>query len=171
MKSLSRNQHGYSMAEMLITAALFGGVMIGLAQTITPIREFIESYHVRRKATTESRVTIETVMRLLRTGKPETVEIDSPEAPNSRVRFTGNNGSTYEIYLSNQSVYLKQDGKQPKRMAANVTSFMITMDFRDPSLLSVNLRLDAPYGRNHSRADESLTILLANQVVRVGSSL
>lgn len=167
---------GMTVMEMLLVVFILGFLMLGLAHYKEKIIIFAKRFEVRRQMTTDARNTLETIVRLLRVANPNTVLIDTPPAagapPNSRIQFRNTSNVAQEIYWSDDpygTVFFRTAAGTPRKLGDSVTSLIFTADFRDLSLITVSLRMDASYDAS-GREDQQTTLALANQTVRLGET-
>jgi type II secretory pathway pseudopilin PulG len=174
-----QNRRGITLVEIVITAAIGAFILSLIAVIFTKQTTFLSKHRVRQNVMRDSRVCMDTILQLLRSGKAKTLVISTPASativPYSRVDFVLNaplsSGTTsYAIYLENGTVFALEyhptSPRSPTPLATNVTGLNFTSDSKDPALISVSLRMDARQD-NSPDPNRTTSITLDNQLVRM----
>ncbi|OGR89099.1 MAG: hypothetical protein A2992_01240 [Elusimicrobia bacterium RIFCSPLOWO2_01_FULL_59_12] len=181
MKSLM-NRRGLTLVEMLLTAAIVAVVAAAFALMLPSNITFLQRTRVRQQVLVQSRQCMEAIQQAMRNGMARTLVISTPNAtpivPNSRVDFAfksplASGATSYAIYVAEKTVYAQEFApgvtRAPKALASNVTGLMFTGDYRDPSNVSVTLRIDAPWDSTNMPGRVS-SLIIPNQLVRMAEA-
>ncbi len=180
---LKHNRQGVTLFEMLITAVLVGPILVGVALMMKGNFTFFKRTGVRQDVLSQSRTAIDTILRMLRQARPNTLVISTPAAaemiPNSRVDFIlqtvlPSGATAYALYLENGTVFSREfvppGGPQPPRaLASHVTGLLFTGSSLDPSIVSVSLQMEVPWDATNDPTHVT-KINIPNQVVHLTGS-
>jgi Tfp pilus assembly protein PilW len=173
MKSRSTSS-GFTLIEFLITVGLMGLVIFTVSKFTPFVLQYFHQSQAKTTLNDEARVTLDTIIRLLRNGLASSVVIDTPTAaspPNSRIAFRTTDGAAQVIeWVAPKQVEVRRTpaggAETTSVIGRNVTGLLFTMDYRDPSIIQVTLRLDVAYDQS-SRKDRVFSVVLPSQQVRM----
>ncbi len=175
---MSLNKRGFTLPELMIVGFIGGLLALAFANFFSKAGPAIKRTQVRQEVTMGGRKLMATILQTLRGAKPRSVVIRTfagSTCPNSQIDFQLHaalpSGITaYQIYLDNGTVYMRESrgGTHliPKPIGSHVTFLNFTGDYRDPTTLSVSLRIDAPYDSSNNPTHVTSMSLL-NQTVRL----
>jgi prepilin-type N-terminal cleavage/methylation domain-containing protein len=168
-----KNKSGFTLVEFLIAVAMLAGVFLVVAAFIKPVSQYFLQSRARSELNSDARTTLDTITRSLRSGRAGSVSIQTETGapPNSRIDFETNDGASVTVrWISPNQVEFSRQPRGGTRttsvIARNVTGLLFTVDYRDPSVVGVTLRLDRPYDAS-GRADRLYSIVLPTQEVRL----
>jgi hypothetical protein len=174
-----KNRQGVTLVEIMLVAFILGLVTLVFVKLLSKTQPLLRRTQIRQQVVTGGRTTIDTLLQTLRGGKARTLRISTPggatTSPNSRIDFELNtplpSGTTaYAIYLDKGMVYLQEyrlSGLSgPKPLASHVTMLSFTADYRDPTLVSVNLQINASYDGT-SDPGHVTSLVLSNQIAHL----
>jgi prepilin-type N-terminal cleavage/methylation domain-containing protein len=172
---------GFTLIEIMLAVALISVVALVGIQLLSPMVAYFKRSPARAKANLESRQCMETVERMLASGKAGTLVIQTPPTtpavPSSQAQFQSVDGSSYTITWSTAPMNTVHILRTPPGngatidtiLATNVTTLSFSIDYRDPAMIYVTFQMTAPL--DSSGAPGSImTILLANQAVHMIAS-
>jgi hypothetical protein len=177
MKILN-TERGLTVLETLIVALMATVLLMACLTFFRKNFTFYGKFQTRAQTMFQSRICMETILHRLRTGKARSLVISTSGAttsPNSQVVFDLQtplpSGATfYTIYLASGTVYAQEGAQQPpKALASNVTALMFTGNANDPAILSVSLRIDAPFDSSNDPTHVS-TLIMPDQMVHLAES-
>ena len=173
-----KNRRGHTLVEMIIAVTIMAAIIAGIVLLLGKNISLVKRSSVRQQIMLESRICMETILRALSNGKAGTLRIStpaiSPAIPNSIIQFDAQTPSGalihHIIWLTggtDAGTVLWREGAQANRvLAKNVTALMFTGDSRDPALVGVTLRIDAPWDASGDPSHVS-TLILPNQVAQM----
>jgi prepilin-type N-terminal cleavage/methylation domain-containing protein len=175
------NKKGLSLMEMMVVVALFAVVAITLHRLISPVTTYFQHGYVRQKATNEARACLNTIGLAMRGGIATSVRITTPTGAVawSSIRFElpaptplASGTTAYTFALTNGNVQMTEYAvvnlnpvvRGPTILASNVTKLTFaSVDIRDPSLVIVSLRIDAPLDKSN-RIDRVSTVEMEQEI-------
>jgi prepilin-type N-terminal cleavage/methylation domain-containing protein len=143
VKRTRLNERGFSLAEMLITVAIVGMVLLVVPRLIINTVRFISLYQAKTAIQRDARAALNNINRLLRQAQSSSVVIDqvSNQAPHSRISFTHISGQGYQFYQSGTKLY-----------SVGISTAMLTDNLRfitfsyprtdDPTIISVAITME-----------------------------
>jgi prepilin-type N-terminal cleavage/methylation domain-containing protein len=156
---------GFTLLEVLIGVFIMTVVLVAAVPVVQKVQEFLLRGRTRIELMSQSRTSMDTILSMLRQGRGNTVQIDSPQGapPYSRIRFrlAGSN-RLCQIEWQNSQVVLSIDNVRSKTLAENVRFLSFTGTTADPGTLNVSLEL---FRRINNTYDE--TVLVDNHTVRM----
>ena len=190
MKTL--NCRGVTLTELLVVAAILSVFAVGFTRIFSKSIANMQRIRVRQKVMVDSRTCMDAITQIMHNGKANSLVISTspadpwpypmadgtkiPIIPNSRVDFNlqsplSSGTTAYAIFVAGHVAYAQEykppNGIQaPRVLATNVTSLMFTGSAKDPAIVNVSLRVDAPWDNSHDPTHVS-TIILPNQVVHM----
>jgi prepilin-type N-terminal cleavage/methylation domain-containing protein len=176
-----KHRDGFTIIEMLLTAALLGLVVLVVAQLGFPLFKFIQRSQSRQEAQAQARICLETVERAMSNGRASTVTIsNSPSTPpmqSGQVQFQAVDGSSYTITWSTappNSVHLQHTPLGSSLttdtvLATSVTEFSFGWNPGDPSIINVNFVMSVPLDSSGS-PDSVMTLMLPPQTIQMNGS-
>jgi prepilin-type N-terminal cleavage/methylation domain-containing protein len=173
-------RRGFSLIELMFSVAILGLVFLAASHMNAPVLSFFQNSQSRQKANSEARACLYMISTAMKGGLANSVHISTPVTvpvvPNSRIDFflaapLASGTTAYAFYLANRAVLVQEypggAGVQlGKQLATNVSGLMFTGDYRDPSIVYVSLRIDAPLDSS-GRADRVTTIQVADQEIHM----
>jgi prepilin-type N-terminal cleavage/methylation domain-containing protein len=180
MMHTGMNNQGMTLTELMIVAAMSALVILALAKIGGQITGFFRHTRVRQQVQSQARDTMSLIQQTLQKAKPATIVIDTPNTlpvvPNSRIQFELQNpmpsgATTFSFYLSDNVLYAKEGLQSTRVVANNVTGLMFSGDSRDPYLIKVSLRIEAPWDPAHDDAAHVSSIILPEQAVHIQGGL
>jgi len=163
---------GLTMTELVISSLLVGIVALFIATNLKWMPALFQQITTRGQINSDARTCSDTIVRLLKSARPETVVIDTPVAgpPGHHISFTSTSNKSYVISWRADpfnTVALQEGNLTPRQLAANVAGLSFTQDFRDPALITMSLLMEATLIQNGKRLYISATPV--NQTIRVGT--
>ena len=174
-----RRSSGMTILETTFVAAIAAIIILALVRFVSRTMPVFRRLSVRQQVLLDSRTCIDSIVQMLNAGTAKSLAISTPSGtavvPNSRVDFALEtpltSGTTaYAIYLDNNTVY-RQDfalngPREPRPLATHVSGLMFTGDSRDPAIVTVTLRMDAPWDASGDPTHVT-TLLVPNQVAHL----
>jgi prepilin-type N-terminal cleavage/methylation domain-containing protein len=177
------NRNGFTLIEVLISFAILGIVFATAFRLAAPLSDFFRYGLARQKANSEARACMNTIGTAMRPGIGASLRYSSPNSSSatswSRIDFNlaaplASGTTSYAIYLTTNGTVQMQEfyvsgghgyQRPPQTLASYVTVLTFApLDIRDPSIVEVSLRIDAPL----SSSDPSrVTTVMLNQEVHM----
>ncbi len=139
-----RHPGGYSLTELSVAMV----ILVLLILTVTPlmvhVTRFFRLNTARLEIQRDARNAMESMNRLIRQAVATSVTIDqvTGQPPRSRITFTGINGTTYQVYQQNRSLFLS-DGS-PHELSKHLRFIAFSYPRSDnPNVLSMALTMEA----------------------------
>ena len=179
---MKRNKRGMTMIELLLVMAIFTVVVYAFIEFFSKTAPIVKRTQVRQEVTLGGRTSMDSILQCLRGGKARTLQISTPggatASPNAKIDFDLQtplpSGTTaYTIFLANRTVFLQEHSTTianpvPKVLAKNVSMLSFTADYRDPTIVSVSMRIDAAWdAKQQIDTTRISSLLLLNQVVHL----
>lgn len=171
-----KSEAGMSLIELILVAAMAGVIFTSLTILMTKSITFFKRMTVRQTTMQESRTCMERIEQALRNGKASSLTISTPAGgpPNSRVDFVldrplASGTTSYAFYLSNGKVMSTEysaSGTRTQVLANNATGLHFTGDSFDTAMVTVSIRIDAPWDSTGDPNRVS-TLILPNRAVRM----
>lgn len=165
-----RIRQGFTLVEMLFVIAIAATVLFVAVRYMKPTIQFIQKFSLRRQMTTEARQSMDTMINLLRSGVPGTIQTQAfggltTAPPNSMITFRGRGNRNYQIYWNEPyRIYFVDGTAAPKLLAENVAQLTFSWDNTDPGVVTISLRMEGVIGR------ERISFDVPNQMVRLGTA-
>jgi len=166
-------QHGFSLLEVLLTTVILAIIGIAINQGLRqPIAHFLQ-LRMMSQASTESQHCMATITHVLRNGKASSVIVNNA-VPFSTIDFDLTNplanGDTH-CFISVQNGIVQMltiPSGAIQKLASNVTSLSFGYDPNDMGLITVALRIDAPWDSSGD-PDHVVTVAPNSELVRMVS--
>ena len=164
---------------MLLVILIISVLSAVAYKLLLPIPEFFRRFQAKQEMASESRACLDTIIQALRRGDPSSIRISTSLSanapPNSQIDFTLTSAlpsgtSAYSFYWDNNQAHYTEyrpAGASDHLLAHNVTGLMFTGDPRDPTVIGITLRIDAPYAVT---AGSTYTFFVPKQIVRMGGT-
>ncbi len=175
-------EKGYTLIEIILTAAIVGIVILAISQLIFPLIKYFQQSRARQQTNSEARVCLETIARVLSNAMASSMVISTPvttpAAPQaSEAQFQSVDGSTCTVIWSTSPMNTVHLLRTPPGgtvaidtvLASHVTGFSFAWATNDPSLVNVTLQMTVPLDASGS-PNSTFSILLPPMTTRLRGS-
>lgn len=169
--TIPRGRRGHTLAEMMVTVAVIGILMLVGPALLRGIQNFFLMTTARNDIQRDARSALDAINRFLRQAKASTVQVDSPanQGPYSRITFNLVDGRVVQFYQSgNQLVQSVKSGSSTSTITLTSNLAYIAFTYPrsdDPSIISVAITM----GRN-IQLGKTKVLELTIQKVRIMNS-
>lgn len=171
------NRKGISLIEIMFSIAILGVVFSLGYRLMGPTTNFFRYGLARQKTNSEARACMNTIGTAMRGGLANSVRLStpntSPAVPWSSINFAlaaplASGTTAYAFTLVNHTVQMQEFSSsgvvRNAQLATNVSKLMfVPLDIRDPSIMMVSLRIDAPL-ENSGQTSRITTVELNQEI-------
>jgi hypothetical protein len=174
-----RNSKGYTLVEMVLTAAVSGAVILGLVRFSATAGNYLNRSYVRHQVNIQGRVGLASIQNLLAKAKASTLSIStasgSPIVPNSQAQFSDEQGNQYTISWSNdpkntvnlQTVRASDSVTTNTTLAKDVSLLIFNVDYRDPAIIQLSMEVSVPLRTMLTSTSTPYKFFVSNQLIRM----
>jgi Tfp pilus assembly protein PilE len=173
----AKGRAGLTLIEMVLAGVILAMVALAIANFFPGFLNLPRRLMARHQANTAARICMSTIVQALRQGEANSIQISTPAGapPNSTISFWTVNHSTYTIAWSatpvpnsvNMTINKPGGITQVMTLAQNVVTLSFTLDYRDPSLISVSLQVSIPTDSTGNFASQQTPIFLPSETVQL----